>query len=129
MNLVTGFTIFILIKALMSAGQFEQTTIAFGTMIGNAEETKKTLEDLTEFAALTPFEMPEIEQAARGLIMFGERGEGLMDTLRLLGDAASGMGVVGRPQAYSRATDRNGYAFSTGPCIADLKDISRAYGL
>ena len=75
---------------LMLAGGFEQTTIAFETMIGSAEETKKTLADLTEFAAKTPFEMPEIESAARGLIMFGERGKDLMDTLNILGDAAAG---------------------------------------
>ncbi len=79
-----------MIKVLMSAGKFEQTTIAFETMIGSVEETKKTLAELTEFAALTPFEMPEIESAARGLIMFGERGDDLMDTLNLLGNAASG---------------------------------------
>jgi hypothetical protein len=34
--------------------------------------------------------MPEIEAAARGLIQFGERGDDLMDTLKMLGDAASG---------------------------------------
>jgi tape measure domain-containing protein len=78
------------IGAVFKAGQFEQTNIAFETMIGNVEETKKTLADLTEFAAKTPFEMPEILQAARGLIQFGERGEDLMKTLNMLGNAASG---------------------------------------
>lgn len=77
-------------KGLGAAGKFEQTTIAFETMIGSVEETQKVLKDLTEFAAKTPFEMPEIEQAARGLIMFGERGDELMETLDILGNAASG---------------------------------------
>lgn len=76
--------------SLRSAGKFEQTTIAFETMLGSAEETKKVLGELTEFAALTPFEMPEIEAAARGLIQFGTRGKDLMDTLNMLGNAASG---------------------------------------
>ena len=80
----------ILRSGLASAGQFEQTTIAFETMLGSAEETEQTLARLTEFAAKTPFEMPEITQAARGLIQFGERGDQLMGTLRMLGDAASG---------------------------------------
>lgn len=75
--------------AINKAGQFEQTTIAFDTMLGSASLTKKTLEDLTEFAAKTPFEMPEILQAARGLIQFGETGEDLMKTLNMLGNAAS----------------------------------------
>jgi tape measure domain-containing protein len=77
-------------RALMASGQFEQTTIAFDTMLGSAEETRKTLASLTDFAAKTPFEMPEILQAARGLIQFGERGDDLMRTLNMLGNAASG---------------------------------------
>lgn len=77
-------------RGLGLAGQFEQTKIAFDTMLGSAIETKKTLEDLTQFAAKTPFEMPEILQAARGLIQFGERGDDLMATLRMLGDASAG---------------------------------------
>ncbi len=79
-----------MIKSLFTAGTYEQTEIAFGTMIGSAKETRKTLEALTEFAAKTPFEMPEILQAARGLIMFGERGDELIDTLNILGNAAAG---------------------------------------
>lgn len=75
---------------LYQAGKFEQTKIAFETMIGSVQETQSTLERLTTFAAETPFEMPEIEQAARGLIMFGERGDELMGTLNILGNAAAG---------------------------------------
>jgi len=81
------------IKGLDVAGKFEQTTIAFETMIGSAEETQQVLADLTEFAAKTPFEMPQIEMAARGLIMFGERGDELMETLNILGDASAGTGT------------------------------------
>lgn len=75
---------------VMSAGKFEQTTIAFETMLGSAAETQKLLADLTEFAAKTPFEMPEVEQAARGLVAFGERGDKLIETLHILGNAAAG---------------------------------------
>ena len=74
---------------LMSAARYEDTNVAFTTMIGSALEAKRTLADLTRFAAETPFEMPEIEVAARGLIQFGERGTDMMKTLKALGDAAS----------------------------------------
>jgi len=87
---IAAFGIHQIRGALAMAGGFEQTTIAFETMIGTASETKQILADLTEFAAKTPFEMPEIESAARGLIMFGERGDELMKTLDILGNAASG---------------------------------------
>lgn len=78
---------------IAAAASFEQTTIAFDVMLGSAEETKKILADLTQFAAKTPFEMPEILQAARGLIQFGERGDELMKTLNTLGNAASANSV------------------------------------
>lgn len=77
-------------KAFGSSGKFEQTQVAFETMLQSASEAKQLLADLTQFAAKTPFEMPEIEQAARGLVQFGERGKELMDTLKILGNAASG---------------------------------------
>lgn len=77
-------------SGLFEAGRFEQTTIAFETMLGSAEETSKLLADLTEFAAKTPFEMPGILQAARGLVQFGERGDDLMETLKILGNASAG---------------------------------------
>lgn len=80
----------ILRQGVMAAGSLEQTTIAFEVMLGSASETQKVLQNLTSFAAKTPFEMPEILQAARGLIQFGERGDKMMETLRALGDAASG---------------------------------------
>jgi tape measure domain-containing protein len=77
-------------SAVMAAGKFEQTTIAFETMLGSAGETKSILNDLVKFAAETPFEMPEIEQAARGLILFGDRGKELMESLEIIGNAAAG---------------------------------------
>ena len=87
--IVTGSFVSLGTQAIMSAGKFEQTTIAFSTMLGSEKEAQKLLFDLTKFAAETPFEMPEIEQAARGLVQFGERGDELMDTLKLLGNAAA----------------------------------------
>jgi len=76
-------------KSVYASGRKEQNEIAFGTLIGNAEETKRTLADLKKFAAATPFELPEINVAARGLLTFGERGEELIETLGILGNSAS----------------------------------------
>ena len=77
-------------KGLAYAGEYEETKVAFETMIGTAEETEALLARLTDFAAKTPFEMPGIQQVARGLLTFGERGDELMDTLKVLGDASGG---------------------------------------
>jgi len=80
----------VIAQGLKQAAIGEQTQIAFGTLIGDAKETKETLEDLVDFTARTPFEWMGVKQAARGLITFGERGDQLLDTLRILGNAASG---------------------------------------
>lgn len=81
------------LKSVMKAGEFEQTRIAFETFLGSAEEADKTLRALTRFAETTPFTMPGIIAAARNLVNFGERGEHLLDTLRILGNAASATGT------------------------------------
>lgn len=76
-------------KGLMIAAAAETNKIAFETMTGSADQAENILKRLTKFAADTPFEMPEIVKAARGLILFGERGAKLESTLVTLGNAAS----------------------------------------
>lgn len=72
------------------AARMEDTKLAFATLLGSAEEAKKTIADLTRFAIDTPFTMPGILKAARMMIAFGERGDTMIDTLRILGNAAAG---------------------------------------
>ena len=77
-------------RGLQAAGEFEKTTVEMETLLGSAEETSKLLAKLTKFAVETPFEMPGILQVTQGLIQFGERGDELMSTLKILGDASGG---------------------------------------
>lgn len=77
-------------QGLGLASEFETITTEMEVMLGSAKEAHETLKSLTQFAVETPFEMPGILQAATGLIQFGERGKGLMDTLKMLGDASGG---------------------------------------
>ena len=124
------------INSLMKAGQFEQTTIAFETMLGSAKETEKTLASLTEFAAKTPFEMPEILQAARGLIQFGERGDDMIETMNMLGNAASGTStpfgmlalVFNQVRGVGKLLTQDFRQLSTRG-ILSLKDIAKHYGV
>lgn len=76
-------------RAVLLAANNESVNVSFETMLGSAKEARDVLARLTRFAATTPFQMPEILQAAKGLIQFGERGDELMDTLRILGNAAA----------------------------------------
>ena len=78
-----------MLKGIQMAGQLEQNTIAFETMMGSAEKAKALLGKLSDFAAKTPFRMAGIIQAARGLVQFGEKEDQVMDTLNILGNAAA----------------------------------------
>lgn len=126
----------ILRSGLQSAGEFEQTTIAFETLLGSAKEAQSTLNDLTTFAAKTPFEMPEITQAARGLIQFGERGQELMGTLHTLGNAASGTSVpfgflalvFNQVRGVGKLLTQDFRQLSTRGIIS-LEDISKHFGV
>ena len=88
-----------LTKGIIEAGVgFEQTQIAFETMLGSAELGQKTLKELSQFAAQTPFEIPQLETAAKQLLAYGMSAEELIPTLRMLGDITAGVGMDKLPQ-------------------------------
>ncbi len=74
------------------AADLETTTIAFETMLGSAGAAKKMMADLTQFAAATPFELPQIQQATKVLLSFGITQDKILPTLRTLGDVSAGTG-------------------------------------
>lgn len=75
---------------LKQAGGFEQTEIAFETLIGNAEQAEKSLMELFELARTTPFLIPELLQAGRQLLALGTPVEELREEVSMLGDVAAG---------------------------------------
>jgi phage tail tape-measure protein len=70
----------------------EQSEIAWTTLLGSAEEAKKTIEDLKELGAKTPFEFEGLDKSAKLLNMAGFEGEKLRETLIAVGDAVSAVG-------------------------------------
>jgi len=84
-------------ESLQTAGQFEQWEIAFETMLGSAVKAKEMMEDLFQFAKETPFQIPELVQNSKMLMGMGIEAEKVIDTMRILGDVAAGVGVpIGR---------------------------------
>lgn len=81
------------LAALKGAADQEQLQVAFSTMLGSADKAKTMLSELADFASSTPFEMPEVQGAAKSLIAYGIASKDVKDTLRTLGDVASGVGV------------------------------------
>lgn len=75
---------------IKSSASMEQTNIAFKTLYGSAEEANKVLNNLADFAAKTPFEFPELADAARKLqSVWWVARDDLIPTLTSLGDIAS----------------------------------------
>lgn len=89
----------LLTAGIVKAGAgFEQTQIAFETMLGSADLAKKSLADLSKFAARTPFELMQLEEASKRLLAYGLTAEDLIPTLRMLGDISAGVGMDKLPQ-------------------------------
>jgi tape measure domain-containing protein len=79
------------IKSVMAAADFESTKMAFTTMIGDAAKAETTLAQLRKLGAETPFEFPELADAGRKLIAFGEGSDTVAETLRRIGDVSAGV--------------------------------------
>lgn len=90
---ISGATSVIAAFGARTAASLEQAQISFKTMLGSAIDAKQTIAGLVDFAARTPFELPGIIDAARGLILFGERGDEMMKTLTMLGNASAATGA------------------------------------
>ena len=81
------------VGALKLAGDFEQTQIAFTTMLGSADAAEKKLTELADFAKKTPFTLTGVERSARQLLAVGFKAEDLVPTLNSVGDVAAGLGL------------------------------------
>ena len=55
----------------VAGGKFEQLRISFDVLLGSAEAGKKMLEEITQFASVTPFDTEGLSEAAKTLLSFG----------------------------------------------------------
>lgn len=72
----------------------EQQTIAFKTLLGSLAPAQRRIQELTKFAAETPFEFPEIVEANKQLQVLTGGALATAEGMRLVGDAAA---TTGRP--------------------------------
>jgi tape measure domain-containing protein len=75
------------------ASEMETTATSFEVMLGSAAKAEELLKNLAQLGAETPFEFPELADAAKLLLAFGSDAATLPDELRRLGDVASGVGM------------------------------------
>lgn len=118
------------------AAEFEQTSVAITTMVGDATNAKTLLSDLSAFASTTPFEFPELASAGKKLLAFGTSAGGIVPELRMLGDIAAGVGapigelaeLYGKARVQGRlmAEDVNQF---TGRGIPLIQELARQFGV
>ena len=76
--------------AIKSAADIEMQQAAFETMLGSAEKAKTLLQDLTDLAAKTPFQLPDLASGTKTLLAFGIELDDVLPTLKQLGDVSLG---------------------------------------
>lgn len=66
----------------------ESLTAEFQVMLGSAEKAESLVQQITEFAARTPFQVQGLAENTRLLLQFGVEADNVLPTLRMLGDVA-----------------------------------------
>lgn len=79
-------------KFISYNAKMEQTSIAFTSMLGSAQDAKIMMDQLRKFAADTPFEFEDIAPAAQQLKAFGFEARDIIPTLTAVGNASAGLG-------------------------------------
>ena len=80
-------------KAISSASNFETLGIQLEILTGSAEKGKQLFQELSKYASLTPFELPEITKATNLLLGATISLDKVVPTLKVLGDVSAGSGA------------------------------------
>ncbi len=80
-------------ETLQVGGAARSAESALTTILGSAEEAQSVLQDLSNFAATTPFDLPGIRSAGQQLLAFGFNTNELIPTLEAIGNVAAGVNV------------------------------------
>src|SRR6266702_4879195 len=70
----------------------EQSRVAFAGLLGSGQAADAMLRQLWNFAAVTPFEFPELVQSTQQLLGMGFAARDVIPVLTAVGDAAAGVG-------------------------------------
>ena len=91
---IGGWSIGKFVNQMMQVrGQFQQTEMAFKTMLQSEEKADALMKQLIRTAAITPFGIEDVTEGAKQLLAFNVAAEDVNKTLIGLGDVAAGMGL------------------------------------
>lgn len=98
-NMLTGYAFSAIgIKRFLSTmidvtGQFEVQKMALRTMLQDAEAADKIFKDLYDFSSKSTYRFSELAKYSKQLAAFNIDKNSLLETTKMLGDVASGVGV------------------------------------
>lgn len=91
---IGGWSIGKFVNQMMQVrGQFQQTEMAFKTMLQSEEKADALMKQMIRTAAITPFGVEDVTEGAKQLLAFNVEAEDVNKTLIELGDVAAGMGM------------------------------------
>lgn len=91
---IGGWSIGKFVNQMMQVrGKFQQTEMAFKTMLQSEEKADALMKQLIRTAAVTPFGVEDVTEGAKQLLAFNVAAEDVNKTLIGLGDVAAGMGL------------------------------------
>jgi hypothetical protein len=108
--------------SLKAAADTEQFRVAFQTLTGSLYEGNKLFDGLIKFAANTPFELPQLQEAAKSLVSFGFTGDETIKTLQSLGDISAGVGQDKLPQLVAALGKVKATTKLTGEALQSFSD-------
>ncbi|WP_446897425.1 hypothetical protein ACSVC9_10405 [Clostridium sp. LBM24168] len=82
-----------IVRPMQISGDFEQTQMAFTTMLKSAQKANSFLFQAQNMANATPFEFPQLADASKKMLAFGWNVKQILPDLSTIGDAASGLGL------------------------------------
>lgn len=75
------------------AGSREQTKISFSTLLGGDDVADSFLDELTNFAAKTPYQFDQLTTMSKTLLAYGYKMEEIVPLLTKVGDGGSALGL------------------------------------
>ena len=110
-------------KILELGDNAQQAQISFTTMLGDADQAKALLQELSDFAKTTPFELQGIRESAKQLLAMGVSAEEMIPTLKALWDVSAGLSVP-----MERLALNYGQVLTQGKLTGkELKDFTTAW--
>lgn len=86
------------VESFKAAANFEQLKVAFATMTGSQNAGNQLLQEIQDFASVTPYGTSALVDLSKQLLAYGLSAKEIIPTIDMLGNVAAGVGADKMPQ-------------------------------